>query len=99
MQITDLQDTATEVSAIMKLLAAPNRLMILCQLVEAEQCVGELCEQLGMSPPAMSQQLAILRREGVIASRRDGQLIYYRIDDENVSGLMRFLYDTYCNKA
>ncbi len=96
MQIYDLEHAADQVSGIMKLLSAPNRLMILCQLVEQELCVGDLCQLLNMKPPAMSQQLSILRREGILSSRRDGQTIYYFISDENILKLITFLYETYC---
>jgi len=96
MQIDDLEQAAGQVSGIMKLLSAPNRLMILCQLVEQERSVGDLCSLLGMKPPAMSQQLSILRREDILSTRREGQTIYYFISDENILKLMTFLYETYC---
>ncbi len=99
MQIKKLQKQAEQVSELLKLLSAPNRLLILCHLVEAEQSVGELCELVGMKPPAMSQQLALLRREGLIASRRDGQTIFYSINDKKVKKLMAFLYATYCQDS
>jgi len=96
MQINDLKEAADQVSGIMKLMSAPNRLMILCQLVEQERCVGDLCQLLNMKPPAMSQQLSILRREEVLSSRREGQTIYYFISDEKILELITFLYETYC---
>jgi len=96
MQINDLENAAGKISGLMKLLSSPNRLMILCQLVESERSVGELCQIVNMKPPAMSQQLSILRREGMLSSRREGQTIYYSINDENVLKLMTFLYETYC---
>lgn len=96
MQINDLENAAGKISGLMKLLSSPNRLMILCQLVESERSVGELCQIVNMKPPAMSQQLSILRREGMLSSRREGQTIYYSISDENVLKLMTFLYETYC---
>jgi len=86
MNIKDLQDTAKDVSGLMKLLSAPNRLMILCQLIESEKCVGELCRQLGMRSASMSQQLALLRQENVVSARRDGQTIFYSIVDEKQCG-------------
>ena len=96
MNINELEEKAEQVSEILKLLSAPKRLMILCHLVEAEQNVGELCDLVGMKPPAMSQQLNRLRREGLVATRRDGQSIFYSIADKNVKKLMSFLYVTYC---
>ncbi|MEL7487769.1 MAG: metalloregulator ArsR/SmtB family transcription factor [Pseudomonadota bacterium] len=91
-----MEATADEVSGYMKLLASPSRLMILCQLVESERSVGELCELVGMKPPAMSQHLARLRQEGVLATRREAQTIYYAIVDPNTSSIMMFLYETFC---
>lgn len=91
-----MEETADDVSGYMKLLSAPGRLMVLCQLVEGELSAGQLCEAVGMKPPAMSQQLAILRREGVVRARREGQSIYYAIADDNIMKIMMFLYDTFC---
>ena len=91
-----LQNQAQKVSDLLKLLSAPNRLLILCHLIEAERSVGELCELVGMKPPAMSQQLTLLRREALIESRRDGQMIFYSIADKKVKKLMAFLYVNYC---
>ncbi|MEM8795601.1 MAG: metalloregulator ArsR/SmtB family transcription factor [Pseudomonadota bacterium] len=96
MNIDDMQETADEVSGYMKLLGSPARLMILCQLVEGEKSVGALCDLLEMKAPAMSQQLARMRQEGILATRRDGQVIHYRIDDPNILKIMMFLYETFC---
>lgn len=96
MKIKDIEQSAEEVAGLLKLLSAPNRLMILCHLVESEQCVSDLCDLIGMKPPAMSQQLTILRREGLLTTRREGQTIFYSIADKKVGKLMAFLYETYC---
>ncbi len=92
----DLKNSAEKVSELLKVLSAPNRLLILCYLAEAELSVGELCELVGMKPPSMSQQLSRLKSEGLIAARRDGQTIFYSIADEKIKKLMAFLYDNYC---
>lgn len=96
MNIDELNNRAEQVSDLLKLLSAPNRLMILCHLTDAEHNVGELCDLVSMKPPAMSQQLTRLRREGLIKARRDGQTIFYSISDKKVKKLMSFLYVTYC---
>jgi DNA-binding transcriptional ArsR family regulator len=96
MNINAMEQTAVEVSHLMKMLSAPNRLLILCQLVESEKSVGQLCELLGLKPPAMSQQLSLLRREGLIDARRQGQSIFYSISDKNLLSLLSYLYETYC---
>lgn len=91
-----MEQTAGRVSGLMKTLSHPRRLMVLCQLVEGERSVGELARRLGMREPAMSQQLALLRKDGLVATRRDGQTIYYSLARDDVRRLMGFLYETYC---
>lgn len=80
----------------MGLLSNRNRLMILCQLAGGEKSVGELARLVDMREAAVSQQLAQLRREGVVEPDRQGQRINYRLAREDVSELMAFLYQTYC---
>ena len=92
-----MQQTVTEVSRLMKVLSSENRLMILCQLVEGEKSVGTLAGLLGMRDASMSQQLSLLRKDGLVATRREGQAIYYALARDDVAQLMRFLYDTYCS--
>lgn len=96
MKMTEMEQTADRISGLLKLLSSRQRLMTLCHLAEGEQSVGALCQALGMKPPAMSQQLSILRREGVLSRRRDGQTIYYAIADQDVRTIMAFLYATFC---
>ena len=96
MKVKNVEESAEAVAGLLKLLSAPNRLMILCHLTESEQCVSDLCELLDMKPPAMSQQLTMLKREGLLSSRREGQTIYYSIADKKVGKLMAFLYENYC---
>ncbi|MEO1149671.1 MAG: metalloregulator ArsR/SmtB family transcription factor [Pseudomonadota bacterium] len=91
-----MESTADEVSSYMKLLASPARLMILCQLVEGERSVSDLCDLVDMKPPAMSQHLARLRQEKALTTRREAQTIYYAIDDPNILKIMMFLYETFC---
>ena len=91
-----MEESADKVSDLMKVLSNKNRLLILCQLAEGEKSVGELVELLGARGPAMSQQLALLRKDGLVKTRRDGQTIYYSLARDDVSKLMAFLYDTYC---
>ena len=91
-----MEQTAAHVSGLLKLLSHSDRLMALCHLTQGEMAAGALAEAVGMKPPAMSQQLAILRREGIIASRRQGQTILYRLDNEDTVAIMAFLYDRFC---
>jgi len=97
MQIEEMEGSAEKVSDLMKVLSNKNRLMILCQLVEGERSVGELTNLLRLRGPAMSQQLALLRKDGLVTTRRDGQTIYYALARDDISRLMGFLYETYCH--
>ena len=98
MNIQDMDSTAEEVSGLMKVLSNKVRLMVLCQLVEGEKSVGELAQALAVRDQAMSQQLALLRKDGLVKTRRDGQTIYYSLARGDIRPLMEFLYETYCNK-
>jgi ArsR family transcriptional regulator, virulence genes transcriptional regulator len=99
MKLRDMEATAERVSEIMKLLANKHRLLVLCQLADGEKSVGELARLLGVREPAMSQQLAVLRREGLIRPRREAQTIYYEVARDDIRRLMEFLYETYCGSA
>jgi DNA-binding transcriptional ArsR family regulator len=92
-----LEDRAVEAAEFLKLLANPQRLLILCQLVvEQEMSVGRLEEAVGLSQSALSQHLAKLRDEGLVATRREAQTIHYRIADRNVQRVLALLKDIYC---
>ncbi|MEO6746164.1 MAG: metalloregulator ArsR/SmtB family transcription factor [Caldimonas sp.] len=87
----------TAVSAL-KVLANEDRLLLLCQLSQGEMCVGELEEQLGIRQPTLSQQLGVLRSEGVVETRRQGKNIYYRVIDPALMQILKLLYRLYCPK-
>lgn len=88
---------AAEAAGMLKLLANERRLLILCELgVERELSVGALAEAVGLGQSALSQHLARMRDDGLVATRRDGQTIYYRIADARVARLLRVLKDIYC---
>ncbi|WP_419902998.1 ArsR/SmtB family transcription factor [Kiloniella sp.] len=85
-----------EARDLLKALANERRLMILCQLVEGERSVGVLVEKLDLAQAMVSQQLAILKREGLVCSRREGQSIYYALDNEPAAKILQVLYDSFC---
>lgn len=91
-----MREMAPRVSELMKVLSNEHRLMILCQLVERERSVNELAKLLGMRQATLSQHLALLRRNGIVATRREAQSIYYSLARRDVRALMGFLYQTYC---
>lgn len=89
---------AERIGAVMKLLAHPDRMLLLCNLSQQEMCVGELEEALGLHQPSLSQQLGVLRNEGVVATRKEGKNVYYRVADPQLVQLLQAVYRTYCSK-
>ena len=96
MNLSTMEETAPKVSALMKVLSNEHRLMILCLLVEQERSVGDMARALNMRQAALSQQLALLRKDGLVNTRRDAQTIFYSLARDDVRALMGFLYETYC---
>lgn len=92
-----LQENASAASALLKSMCNESRLMILCQLLEGEKSVGELEKLIGISQSALSQHLARLRHNDLVETRRQAQVIYYRLKGHKVPALMRTLYDVFCN--
>jgi len=94
--LSDLHEQAGAAAALMKTLSNTARLMILCQLVEGERSVAELEKNLDTKQPNVSQQLARLRMEGYVSTRREGRTIYYRLADERVASVIHNLHATFC---
>ena len=84
---------------MMKVLANPDRLMILCQLAQGEKRVGELEELLGIVQPTLSQQLTVLRDEELVSTRRDGKSIYYQLSSPKALAIMEVLYAQFCTNT
>ena len=96
--MAELQKNAAHVAALLKAIANPARLVILCQLVEGECSVGALERAVGLSQSAISQHLAVLRRGDVVASRRDGQTVFYALASADIVTLMGTLHDVFCRE-
>ena len=94
--LTAMERNADEAVAVLKGLANRNRLLLLCHLVDGERSVGELAQTLGLAQSVVSQHLSLLRREGLVAGRRDAQSIFYCIADPRVSKLMATRYTLFC---
>ena len=94
-----LRDGTGRIAAVLKLLAHPDRMLLLCQLSQQEMCVGELEEELGIHQPTLSQQLGVLRSEGVITARREGKHMFYSVADPSLVEVLGVLYRTYCLKG
>ncbi len=91
-----LKENGIQASQLLKSLANPDRLMLLCQLVQGEACVSELETLTGITQPSLSQQLGILRDKGLVTTRREGRLIYYSIDSDDALAVMQVLYEQFC---
>ena len=90
-----LRSAATQAVAALKLLANEDRLLLLCQLSQGEMCVSELESHLGIRQPTLSQQLGVLRSEGVVSTRRQGKNIYYSVADPAMLEIVAVLYRLY----
>ena len=89
-------ENAKEASRFLKALAHESRLVILCVLCEGEKSVTELEELLDLRQPTVSQQLARLRMDDLVCTRRDGKAVYYRLASERVATVVSAIYDAFC---
>ena len=97
--LAQMQAAAEQAANLFKALSHPDRLILLCQLSQGEFCVGELEENLDIHQPSLSQQLGILRQEGLVETRRDGKQMYYRIASDNALAILQILYSRFCPKT
>lgn len=95
-QTNELRSHAKEAATLLKAIANPRRLMILCELQKGERSVGALEKIVGLRQSPLSQHLAKLRRDGLVATRRESQTIYYSLADPAVTKVIRVLRDLYC---
>jgi DNA-binding transcriptional ArsR family regulator len=93
-----LRAEADRISAALKVLAHPDRMLLLCTLSQGEMCVQELEEELDLHQPSLSQQLGVLRTEGVVATRKEGKNVFYSVADPALMQILAALYRTYCSK-
>lgn len=94
--IAQFQASAGKAAGLLRALANERRLMILCQLADGERWVGELQPKVGLSQSALSQHLAVLREEGVVATRREAQTVWYRIADPAALKVVATLAEIFC---
>jgi DNA-binding transcriptional ArsR family regulator len=92
-------DNAKRASDFLKALAHENRLMILCILAEGEKSVSELEHLLTLRQPTVSQQLARLRADGLVSTRREGKVIYYSLASDEARVIIGAIYDMFCRKT
>ncbi|MDR3054132.1 MAG: metalloregulator ArsR/SmtB family transcription factor [Zoogloeaceae bacterium] len=94
-----LREHAGEACALLKALANEDRLMLLCCIGASRRNVSELEAATGINQPTLSQQLAVLRQEGLVATEKEGKYIYYRLVDANAMRVMGTLWEIFCAPA
>lgn len=95
-QISEMQGSASQACGMLKTLANEDRLLILCQLINGARTVGELESLLGIRQPTLSQQLTVLRQEGLVSTERKGKYIIYSLASNEAVQIMQTLYRLYC---
>jgi ArsR family transcriptional regulator len=89
---------AGEAAGMLRALSHEARLRVLCELVDGERTAGDLVARSGLSQSALSQHLAKLREEGLVTTRRESQVIFYRLDDPRAARLLGVLHELYCKR-
>ena len=96
LDLADLEEKASEVSGLLRVMSNQWRLLILCNLAQGEHSVQQLQKLVGLGQSALSQHLAILRYEGLVSTRREAQSIFYSISSLEAETLLGTLYEIYC---
>lgn len=94
--LVTMQAAAAQACALLKVLANPDRLLLMCELSRGDANVGELEIRLGIRQPTLSQQLGVLRESGLVSTRRDGKSIFYSIASQEAIAVMAVLYEQFC---
>ncbi len=95
--LEELSAASEGACALLKTMANPDRLLVLCELAQGERNVGQLEQALGIVQPSLSQQLGVLREARLVDTRRDGKHIYYRIASAQALAVMQVLHDQFCH--
>lgn len=95
--VKQMETAADGASELMKALANRHRLMLVCQLIDGERAVGEMAEALRIRDSTVSQHLALLRKDGIVGTRREGQTIYYSISSAVARSVVEVLYRHFCS--
>jgi DNA-binding transcriptional ArsR family regulator len=96
--ISQMRQSACDASSLMKALGHEERLLLLCQLSQQEMCVSDIEQALNIQQPSLSQQLCILRKQGLVDTRKEGKYVYYHVTDAKALSLLQTLYQLYCKK-
>ncbi|WP_142501823.1 ArsR/SmtB family transcription factor [Klebsiella sp. 2680] len=95
----EMKNAALGAADVLRGLANRDRLLLMCQLSQGEANVAELEVAVGISQPTLSQQLGVMRRLKLVETRREGKMVFYRIEDQRIMRLLNTLYDLYCPQA
>ncbi len=95
--LASMAGSAERACALLKALAHTDRLMLLCRLSQGEFCVGQLEADVGIRQPSLSQQLGVLRQEGLVEARRAGKHIHYRLASADALAVLRVLHERLCS--
>ncbi|MCW6593844.1 metalloregulator ArsR/SmtB family transcription factor [Yersinia ruckeri] len=99
LSMSQMKLATAEASRALRMLANEDRLLLLCQISQGEKSVSELEVLLDIRQPTLSQQLGVLRAEGLVTTRREGKRIYYSIADPRILAILHTLYQLYCPKG
>jgi DNA-binding transcriptional ArsR family regulator len=97
-ELKKMQQAADDACKLMKVLSNRDRMLLLCEIGQAEKCVGELEAALGLYQPTLSQQLTVLRKEKLVKTRREGKQIYYSLSSQVAVAVISLLHKYYCKK-
>lgn len=96
--VDQLRGSASQACKLLKVMANEDRLLIMCQLTQGERNVSQIESSTGIQQPTLSQQLTILREEGLVSTRREGKFIFYSLSSSDVIQVMQTLSSLYCGK-
>lgn len=99
LDLATLRQSAGSACRLLKTLSNPDRLLLLCQLSQGEKTVGELESLVGIGQPTLSQQLGVLREEGLVSTRREGKHIHYTVTSPQALAVMGVLYQQFCSSS
>ena len=92
-----IKKNAPKAARLLKALANPERLLILCQLLDGEQCAGALWDKSSLSQSAFSQHLAVLRKDGLVKTRKESQTVFYSLGNDHGIRILQTLQEIYCS--
>ncbi len=98
MMLEEMQNRASEAAGILKIMSHPERLMVLCQLVQGEMGAGQLQECSALSQSAFSQHLTVLRKHQLVKSRKESQQVFYSLADPRIEEILKALYNVFCDQ-